>query len=407
MSINGDKNIKTDSLKRWAQSLNVDELNVIDIGGRSVLADEEIKKILRAQLHAFYDCINGMGEKDDWRNLQGLLSPLFYNAFVRIDNSSIRIGDFYECLIEPANIKTYKKIIRGYNDYLEIGAVHLYDLNNNVIASIGEKSDLIWSVFYNYFIKDDNGSIEHVFSNHNKYLSIQLFNVEPLSVKELKSRINEIFLFLSMKYDMDFKVFEVNSVMTSVGNAPIIRDEYNPVGFEEVPMYYLSNANSTNDARFKFLSYYQVIEYFFVRAQNYYFLNQLKNINTSAINHIELRKILIDYKKMSSERESLKLVIDQSIDISDFTEFIKSNSEYYNAYCNSEDYKIDITKSRKKIISCIADRVYTYRCSIAHSKGDVEEYIAIPFISNEKIALEIPLVKYLSYKVIRKYSKDN
>ena len=33
-------------------------------------------------------------------------------------------------------------------------------------------------------------------------------------------------------------------------------------------------------------------------------------------------------------------------------------------------------------------------------KGDVEEYIAIPSISKEKITAELPLVKYLAYGVI-------
>ena len=48
------------------------------------------------------------------------------------------------------------------------------------------------------------------------------------------------------------------------------------------------------------------------------------------------------------------------------------------------EYKIDISKDDKKIISGLVERVYGYRCSIAHAKGDVEEYIAIPSISKEK-----------------------
>lgn len=39
------------------------------------------------------------------------------------------------------------------------------------------------------------------------------------------------------------------------------------------------------------------------------------------------------------------------------------------------------------------------------SKGDVEEYIAIPSISKEKISAEIPLVKYLAYEVIKNCSE--
>lgn len=102
--------------------------------------------------------------------------------------------------------------------------------------------------------------------------------------------IQNIDIHISMKYDMDFRIFEVDALIKSEGNSPILRVEYNPTGFE-------------------------------------------------------------------------------------------------------------------KIISDLVARVYGYRCSIAHAKGDVEEYIAIPSISKEKISAEIPLVKYLAYEVIRSCSE--
>ena len=165
-------------------------------------------------------------------------------------------------------------------------------------------------------------------------------------------------------------------------------------------MFYLTNTNIVNDERFKFLSYYQVIEYFFVRAQNNFFLNELKNINLNKVNHNELRKALRNYKNKSNEKDALKLVLEWAIDIPNLKAWINSKSEYINTYCSSTKYKIDLSKSEDKIITKLVERIYGYRCSIAHAKGDVEEYIAIPSISKEKITAELPLVKYLAYEVI-------
>lgn len=67
--------------------------------------------------------------------------------------------------------------------------------------------------------------------------------------------------------------------------------------------------------------------------------------------------------------------------------------------------KIDFEKDDKKIINALAERVYSYRCSIAHAKGDVEEYIAIPVLSKIKIQNELPLLKYLAFEVIDKWSE--
>ena len=405
MSLYGHTYININSLKRWVNSLSVDEIQYVDVGGYKLEIKDETKELLELQLQGFSECINRMHEGDDWRKYEGIISHAFYNAFIRLDNSSIRMGDFYECLIEPSNLKTYKKIIKGF-DYLDIGAIHMKDSAGNAVASIGEKSDLIWEVFYGYFVNEnEDGSIDHVYSNHEKYLSIQLFNVEALSKEEIVARVDEILLHVSMVYDMDFKVFEVDSLIKCEGEAPILRVEYAPTGFEEVPMFYLSNANNTNDERFKFLSYYQVIEYFFVRAQNYYFLEELKSIDMNNVNHNELRKILANYKKVTNEREALKLVLKRAIDIPKFKTWINSNSEHFDIYCRSQGYKIDLSKEDKKIISNIVERVYGYRCSIAHAKGDVEEYIAIPNISRKIIAAEIPLVKYLAYEVIKNCSE--
>lgn len=207
-----------------------------------------------------------------------------------------------------------------------------------------------------------------------------------------------------MKFDMDFKVFEVESLIKSEGKSPILRVEYTPTGFEEIPMFYLLNANNINDERFKFLSYYQVMEYFFVRSQNYYFLNDFRSIDVNNVNHNEMRKVLANYKKVSNEREALRLVLKRAISVANFKNWINSVPDRIETYCNSQEYKIDITKEDKKIISSLVERVYGYRCSIAHAKGDVDEYIAIPSISEEKVAAELPLVKYLAYEVIRECS---
>ena len=46
-----------------------------------------------------------------------------------------------------------------------------------------------------------------------------------------------------------------------------------------------------------------------------------------------------------------------------------------------------------------------YNHKALEEKGDVEEYIAIPAISKEKLAAEILIVKYLTYEVITNCSE--
>lgn len=103
MSLYGHTYININSLKRWVNSLSVDEIQSVDVGGYNLEIKDETKELLELQLQGFSECINRMHEGDDWRKYEGIISHAFYNAFIRLDNSSIRMGDFYECLIEPSN----------------------------------------------------------------------------------------------------------------------------------------------------------------------------------------------------------------------------------------------------------------------------------------------------------------
>lgn len=405
MALYGDADINIEALKKWANSLSVDKLSQIEIGGEKIVLNDQLRNILKVQTQAFTELINLLKEGDDWRTCQGVISHMFYNAFVRISNSAIRIADFYECLIVPSNMKTYKKIIRGF-DYICTGTIYIEDNQAKINAIIGEKSALLWSAFYEYFINEnEDGSINHTYPNQEQYLSLQLFNVENFTQDELLVLVNEILLRVSMEYDMDFKIFEVDPMFKKEGNNPVYNMQFTSTGFEQVPMLYLTNAINSTDERLSYLSYYQVMEYFFVRSQNYYFLDKLTKIDVQNVDHNELRKILGDYKKICTEREALKLVLQRAVDISKLKGWICANTAYQNQYCNSPELKIDITKEDKKIISSLAERVYGYRCSIAHAKGDVEEYIAVPSLSKEIIANELPLLKYLAFEVISNCSE--
>ena len=82
MSLYGHSNISHDSLIRWCQSLSPENLASVDIGGDTVELTDTHKAVLRKQIEAFEGVLAALKPEDDWRNVQGLLSPLFYNALM-------------------------------------------------------------------------------------------------------------------------------------------------------------------------------------------------------------------------------------------------------------------------------------------------------------------------------------
>lgn len=403
MALYGEMNVNTDALKRWVDTLSVSNIDRIEIGGEDFELVDISKELLEIQLLTFVKQVHRLKPSDDWRKTLDCLSPFAYNEFFKVKNGAIRIANYYECLVAPSDTQTYKRIINGY-EYLKIGEVKVYD-SDRLIASIGQKSDLIWQVFYNYFvIHDEFGQNIHTHSNHEKIMSIQLFDVEGKTQEEIESIINGILLRSSIEHDLNFKIVELDANYKLEGEAETYHIQFQENEYEYIPSLYFNNGVHADDVRLAFLSFYQVIEYFFVRAQNYAFIDEY-NLLPPQIDHNTLRRVLKKYKNSMEERESLKLVLKKAVNIQNFKTWLSSNADYVRLYCSGSAYCIDLAKTDDKIIGKIVERIYSFRCSIAHAKGDVDEYVAVPSLSNDDIKNEIPLVKYMALEVLKSCSE--
>ena len=409
MSIYGDRYVKIHDLKEWVQHLSIDDIKSVNIAGKDIILDEFSKEILTLQIEMFKKAVNNLEDGDDWRQLQGICSSLFYNAFFKVGNNAIRIANYYECLIVASNIETKKKIIKGF-DYLDIGAINLYN-GNKAVGCIGMKSDLIWSVLHEYFIfYDESGAVLHTMPCHEELMSIQLIDTNHLSIKQIEHKIKEILLKCSIELGLNFKVVKLDKELRNIGTDTIYNLNIQENEYESEPLMYFNNGIATEDIRMKFLSYYQVLEYFFNRTQNYILLEKIQSgnyIGNERINHKELKGILKKYVNSLSERESLKLVLRRGMDIEIIRQWISDSVERIEQYtkCLNDKIKIDLYKSDERVISKISERIYYYRCAIAHAKGDTDDYLAIPEESDDIIEKEIPLLKLIAQNILKSCSE--
>lgn len=405
MSINGAYDVNMEALQRWFAGLPSKELpEEINIDGNNIKLNKDLVSTLYTQLEAYTEIINDPSVEDKWTTLLYNFTPFFYNIYLKYDHNSIRFADYYETFIIPIDMKSYKKLIKGFT-HKKIGNIQIKSKNGQVLARIGEKSDLIWSVFLDMFIQGDCYP-EHTFPNHDEILTIQMYNVENLSSEELKALSTELLLQVSMESDIHFKHFQIEPEVRNTGENSTLKFEYTPTGFEQIPMLYLSSAVSTTDERLAYLSYYQVMEYFFVRMQNYNFLENFDSLDRSALCHNDLRKLLAKHRKNCGECESLKLVLTKSVDVQKLKEWLASTPSLQKLQGLLESSGIDFSKSDDKVKKQLAERVYSFRCSITHAKGDVDEYMAVPTLSKEKLVQELPLIKFLAFEVIAVCSEE-
>ena len=67
MSLYGHTYININSLKRWVNSLSVDEIQSVDVGGYNLEIKDETKELLELQLQGFSECINRMQDRKSTR----------------------------------------------------------------------------------------------------------------------------------------------------------------------------------------------------------------------------------------------------------------------------------------------------------------------------------------------------
>lgn len=403
MSIHGDGSVNISDLKNWVNCFNI--RNMYPHHLRNKLTDSAVE----AQFLSFKKIILSLDDSDDWRSYCGILSPIALKSLFQISENAIRIANYYECFVIPVDPETKKNLIKGFN-YSSIGAVNIYN-GTEPVGCIGEKSDLIWSVFYDYFIHEDEyGSIDHVYGRHEEVLSLQLINVTGLDLIDIEQRVKEILLKCSLELNLHFKIEYIDRKLSEVGVDDIYKLNVPKNEYEPEPAMYFSNAIGSTDTRVRYLSYYQVLEYFFVRSQNINFLEKLdaENIRDNGkIKHRELRSVLKQYNKTLKESESLKLVLARSVNINKLKIWIKSSTDREVLFCtkNGEIPILDLSANDEKIISKLADRIYYYRCAIAHAKGDIDGYIALPYQSDKTINSELPLIRYVASLALKKCSE--
>lgn len=401
----GEINVNIEALKLWSATLKMDQFDCDE--------NDPNYKVLESQLLSFQNFIALLKPGDDWRSSQTLISPYFMECLFKTNHNAIFLANYYECFVVPADLETKKKIIYGYSESEQIGEVQLYDGRTRV-GSIGIKSDLIWDVFYPYFvIETDWGTIHHTLSNHEEFLSLQLWNVENKNEREIVEYINNILFKLAIEKGLAFKRVQPAELWKNRGIAKTYGIQVNSTRLEAIPLAYMNYAITCENPRVAFLHFYQVLEYFFVRAQNQNVIAELNNsgiLSSQKTNDIQLRGILKRYTNTLKEAESLKLVLQKIIDVQKLKNYINSTPSKLYQYTNdvtiSDKIQIHLDASDIKIIHKLSDRIYFFRCAIAHAKGDIDEYLALPEISDAIIADELPLLKDISYRALQIWGKN-
>lgn len=332
--------------------------------------------------------------------------------------------------------------------------VEIDDTDNKVTYTCGTPS-APYILFYLDFM-DDKPEFRHLRAqryNHSslrrlveteetvsifEYIRLSFFRMSTVRIqcesttqKGKMSRMIDAFLF-QMAFNTDIALVPIRDVdslsrsgriTTMRRNAPDEIDPPRRIYSEDLIHHYLL-AISTDNPVVEYLSHYHVLEHFYETVFNEELINSIQEQLTepafSYKRKKDIKKLVTSIKKQLrikndniafSEIEALKLTLTRFVDIhalvSSLNEYDQSLLSYYkeNSVNFSSASQVDLqSTSLETVIKKLANRIYTTRNALVHSKdGDKSKYT--PFVDDHELNKELPLLRFLSEQTIIANSK--
>ena len=312
--------------------------------------------------------------------------------------------------------------------------------DDSVYITIGKASN----DFVNYFRFDEdffNGSHRSIFRSNipvgridvremqdriNRIMTIRIYNIKGRNIEEAEqissSYIEDCMFQMSYLKDFPFRILEnwpwhqdasmrepfIYDDSRSVNKHPLPRARYS----SDLIRFYQLGVSSDIPV-LQFLTFYQVLEYYFVRVSDEKLYkrmaSRINNPNFSAIPERldSLIQDVINHRKTSDETEMLKGVIEQYVNENEIVNFIKAYEKYLGEKIYTKKRKrfgveLEVKLDRGHVIGNVSKVVKTIRNALVHSSDHHERTERhVPFSESTKIVRdEIPLVRFLAERVI-------
>jgi hypothetical protein len=265
---------------------------------------------------------------------------------------------------------------------------------------------------------EKENKLDEFFKDFNRFLG-NTIKIES-SKKDLNQdsfkKLCDSFSF-SLGYNLNLPLIEFRFLEKSI--KPIQRLKLDEICapqrlYNEKLIYYYQQALSGSNPVLEYLSFYQILEYFYDIVFKEDLVNDVKNklinpdFSPKDKKSIEELIELVKEGKFE-EKKALILVLGKYIDGKKLrSKLIEYDIDYYNYLTKKKvkfadaDHIQEKSKNKDKFISktSLADRIYKIRNALIHSK-EGNEAIYVPFTSDEEILMkELPLIQFIAEQVI-------
>lgn len=420
--LQAEKYIEKDALASWIQSW--DEHRYMDYFDTQIedrLKRLKVRSSMEENIVKIKKLCADMGENIQFHPFLQLMNRIVFNCYFKIGNSALRIANYYEEILVPADQTTRRRLF-GYRDgRRQTGQIKVF-IQGQEIGQLGEQSDMFHLIFDACFHTEDelfdedddlfDDSAQAPSYGEDTLLTLKIW--EPQQVlPHLDSFVDSFLFHCSTKLGLNFKRASFETPLDR-RNEPIDEEIHvKPLRSESLPLLYFNSAAHNLPPQIVFMSYYQSISYFFERAVHLIIREKMQSMFSQEDTEqpSELRRIskaINTLRERFSEKESLELVFKRTLKLEHLVHWLEAAPERKAWFCQFHDaYKelplVKVT-SEKEALRSLVERVYALKSTIEEARDTRDNFIWIASLDEQLLRRDLPLLKLLAARTIEVWS---
>jgi hypothetical protein len=189
--------------------------------------------------------------------------------------------------------------------------------------------------------------------------------------------------------------------------------KYSP---EAISLYWYARTSSSMPL-LQYLSYYQILEFYFPQYSYLDAQKKIKNLlkdptfDSENDNHLakvlDVVRVTAKGKSFGDEKSQIKATLQYCVDHKELKEYLEEDVErkdFFDIQKKSKSLvknKISFSKSDQEILIDVANRIYDLRCRIVHTKDENDSELLLPFSTDlAYLKYDIDLIEFIARKVL-------
>lgn len=419
--------INLGALSRWTQSWD-DQIymNYFDQQIHDRMKQLKVRSSMEENIVKVKKLCADMGKTTDFQTFMKLMNRIIFNCYFKQSPSALRIANFHEEILVPADQKTRQRMFGFQQGQREIGELQVY-FEKQHMGQLGEQSDMFHLIYDASFLTEDELFEEeqlilgdspiktgpNMFSlGEDVLLTLKIW--EPDALNMSIEHFTNLFLYhCSTQLELNFKRASFDTEPDKHQPPMSEKVHVRAVRTEKMPLLYFNSASHHLPPAIVFMSYYHAIDYFFERAKNLSLRTEMQKMfdSTDLEKNSQLQsmaKAVNTLKEDFAEKEALGLLLKRVIDYDTVIPWLDNQPERkaWFTQVQTKYPKLPIlqTTHNEDLCHSLVERIYGIKCSLIETPENPEHFIWQPRLDEYLLQQEIPLIKMLAAQIIESWS---